>query len=363
VRNVTVPFFISHQGCQNTCIFCDQQTISGSPGNVPSAELILEKIQLWRRSAGIRPLEVAFFGGTFTALPTSVQEQLLEPLQPLLATGVISSVRISTRPDSITSDAVRRLAQQGVTTIEIGVQSMDDGVLEQSGRGHTAADSEAAIRCIRACGLSAGAQLMPGLPGDTPIRSLQSLKRVIAAGASCVRIYPVVVLRGTELARRYRAGEYRPLCVADGVQLCKLLLHESLLSGIDVIRIGLQADTGLNDDTVLAGCWHPAFGQLVRSELYFDMMSRLLSGLPSNQLFSVRCHPSRISDVVGHERKNMVRLKDRLLPNPFLPDHNLPPEEIVAGNSQHSVKGNLLKNLKYTLPKEQTDAQRVPEIS
>ena len=188
MKKVTVPFFISHQGCPHSCIFCDQRTISGSPGTLPSAESILEKIRVWRKSAGNRQLEVAFFGGTFTALSPHAQDQLLEPLQPLLASGEICSIRISTRPDYIDPGLVRTLAGRGVRTIEIGVQSMDDGVLELSGRGHTAADSEAAISCIRFAGLAAGAQLMPGLPGDTILKSLQSLKQVIDAGASFVRI-------------------------------------------------------------------------------------------------------------------------------------------------------------------------------
>ena len=132
MRKVTVPFFISHQGCSHTCVFCDQRAISGSAGDIPAAEDILSKIEVWRRTAGERPLEVAFFGGSFTAMPVAVQEQLLQPLQGLLASGEIMSVRISTRPDCIDDETVRRLSQSGITTIELGVQSMDDEVLERS---------------------------------------------------------------------------------------------------------------------------------------------------------------------------------------------------------------------------------------
>ena len=162
MNKVTVPFFISHQGCSHTCVFCDQRTISNTAGGIPTAEAILSKISTWQKTAGERPLEVAFYGGTFTALPVAIQDQLLHPLQNLLATGEITSVRISTRPDCIDTAIVNRLSQQGITTIELGVQSMDDEVLAHSVRGHSAADSEAAIRCIRDGGLSVGAQLMPG---------------------------------------------------------------------------------------------------------------------------------------------------------------------------------------------------------
>jgi histone acetyltransferase (RNA polymerase elongator complex component) len=352
MKKVTVPFFISHQGCPHTCAFCDQRTISGASGELPTAEAIHAKIRTWRRSAGERPMEVAFFGGTFTALSIAVQNQLLQPLQPLLATGEIQSVRISTRPDCIDSATVQRLVHRGVRTIEIGVQSMDDAVLEASNRGHSAAASEAALRCIKAEGVLVGAQLMPGLPGDSAARSILSLKRVIAAGADFIRIYPVVVLRGTELARRFEAGEYHPMGLEAGVQLCKVLLHESLQAGVDVIRIGLQADDGLSDTAVMAGCWHPALGQLTRSELYFDLLDKLLTDLPDGSSLTIRCHPARVSDVAGQGRINLERLGDRTASAVITPDSSLLKEEIAVESLNHYIKGNIVTNLYYTTNEE-----------
>jgi histone acetyltransferase (RNA polymerase elongator complex component) len=352
MRKVTVPFFISHQGCPHTCVFCDQRTISGSFGALPSTEDILAKIGAWQRTAGDRPLEVAFFGGSFTSLPVAVQDRLLQPLQGLLASGEIESVRISTRPDRIDAATVKRLAQQGTTTIELGVQSMDDGVLASSERGHCAADSEAAIRCIRDGGLSVGAQLMPGLPGDTPAKSFQSLKRVIAAGADFLRFYPVIVLRGTELGRRFQAGDYVPLTVEAGVQLCKVLLHESMLAAVPVIRIGLQADEGLNKTTVLGGCWHPSLGRLTRSELYFDLLCTLLSGTPAGLPCTILCHPSRISEVTGQGRINLTRLGDRVASAQVRADESLTKEELVVDSAGHCIKGNIVTDLHYTIEEE-----------
>ena len=314
------------------------------PGVLPESGEILATIQAWRRTGDDRPLEVAFFGGTFSALPREVQQRLLTPLQPLLASGEISSVRISTRPDSIDYETVHWLAEQGVRTIEVGVQSMDDGVLEAAGRGHSAAESEAAIGCIKAGGLSVGAQLMPGLPGDTPAISLHSLKRVIAAGADFVRIYPVVVIRGTELARRYLAGQYKPLTVDEGVSVCKRLLHAALRANVDVIRIGLQADQGLNRESVLAGCQHPALGQLVRSELYYDLLLQLASALPEPQNLTVRCHPERISDVTGHKRKNMTRLAEQgFRVGRILPDQALSRFDVEISGLDSMMKGNIIE--------------------
>jgi histone acetyltransferase (RNA polymerase elongator complex component) len=352
VRKVTVPFFISHQGCSHTCVFCDQRTISNSSGDIPSAEDILTKVSAWQKTAGDRPLEVAYFGGSFTALPVAVQDQLLQPLQGLLASGDVTSIRISTRPDCIDAAIVQRLARMGVTTIELGVQSMDDGVLERSVRGHSAADSAAAICCIKEGGLSVGAQLMPGLPGDTATKSFNSLQRVIAAGADFLRLYPVIVLRGTELARRFQSGDYVPLTVEEGVQLCKVLLHEAMLSAVPVIRIGLQADEGLNKTTVLGGCWHPSLGRLVRSELYFDLLCKLLTDLPSGLSCTIRCHTSRISEVTGQGRINLKRLGDHVVSAQVIADETLEKESLSIECVNHYIKGDIVSNLNYTIVEE-----------
>lgn len=346
---VTVPFFISHQGCPHTCIFCDQRAISGASGRLPGSTEIVEKVHAWQRSAGGRPLEAAFFGGTFSALPVAIQEQLLSPLQPFLESGELTSVRISTRPDSIDPETVARLARRGVGTIEIGVQSMDDAVLQAAGRGHDGAASEAAIRCVKAQGLSVGAQLLPGLPGDTFSVSLNSLERVIAAGADFVRLYPVVVLRDTELARHYESGQYRPLDLPRGVMLCKLLLLTAMKAGVDVIRIGLQAGDGLDEEAVLAGCWHPALGQMVRSELYYDLICQLVIDLPDNDGLSIRCHPSRVSDVAGHGKMNLNRLRGMRGSVRIIPDISLRCGEVVVASMNHDIKGNIVTDLKIDI--------------
>lgn len=346
---VTVPFFISHQGCPHTCVFCDQRVISGSHGSLPDSAQIRAAIDLWHRSSTGRPLDVAFFGGSFTALPEQVQDRLLAPVQPYLEDGVVRSVRISTRPDGLDGAVVRRLAGQGVAIIEIGVQSMDDEVLALSGRGHDAAASEAALGCIRGQGLVAGAQLMPGLPGDTPARALRSLERVIAAGAVFVRLYPVVVLQGTELARRYQAGDYHPLDMERGIALSKLLLHKAMGAGIDVVRIGLQAGDGLNSATVLAGCWHPALGQLVRSELYFDLLRQLTAPLPGDEPFRIACHPTRLSDVIGQKRRNLARLRPSCTSIPVRPDDSLLTDEVIVEYLGETFKGSIVTDLNYSI--------------
>lgn len=346
MRAVTVPFFISHQGCPHTCVFCDQRTISGASGAIPDAGLIHEKIDLWRSTARDRPLEVAFFGGTFTALSKEIQAGLLAPLQPFVDDGTVGSVRISTRPDCIDSSRVAWLSERGVRTIELGVQSMDDSVLAASGRGHSSADSLAAIRCIKEHGLNVGAQLMPGLPGDTPLSSLSSLERVVSAGADFIRIYPTIVLQGTVLARLYETGQFIPLSLDRGVALCKILLQRAMQTGIPVIRIGLQADHGLNAESVLAGCWHPALGQLVRSQLYTDLVSQFVQ---PGQRVTVHCHPARLSDVVGVSRTNLLGQLERGVQMLVIPDVTLQKEELKVLTEESCITCSIISDVKYSI--------------
>lgn len=345
MKAVTVPFFISHQGCPHTCIFCDQRTISGVQGILPDPEHILAKIELWRGTAGDRPVEVAFFGGTFTALSHEIQAELLAPLQNLLKNGLIRSVRISTRPDYIDSDSVNWLSKLGVRTIELGVQSLDDAVLIASGRGHFAKDSLDAIRCIKNCGVSVGAQLMPGLPGDSTAISISSLEQAIKAGADFLRIYPTVVLKGTELARRYMAGDFIPLSLESGISLSAILLQRAMMADIPVIRIGLQADTGLDSDHLLAGCWHPALGQLVRSRLYSDLILNLVA---TGESVIVHCHPKRYSDVLGIRRSNLQIQKLRGVDMQVLTDKNIKKEEIIIDAGGKSTIYSIIKDLHYS---------------
>lgn len=311
MRPIVVPFFISHLGCPNRCVFCDQEKIAGAKGALPGAEEMAAKISAYRLSSPGREVEVAFYGGTFTSLPREDQASLLGALQPLLAAGSVRSLRLSTRPDAVGAETVAFLQTMKVGTVELGVQSMDEEVLRLSRRGHTAADAERAVRALRQAGIRVGVQLMPGLPGDSAERALASLDRVLALAPSFLRIYPTLVISGTALAESYRAGSYAPQRLGEAVDLCGSMLLAAMRCGVPVVRLGLQPTAELEvPGVLLAGPYHPAFGQLVESELFYRLMSQMAAGLAWGSRVSFVAPAGRVSDLVGQGRRNLARLAE-----------------------------------------------------
>ena len=355
MRPLIIPFFIPHAGCPHTCLFCNQHLISGVEQHLPSAQQIQETVLEWLVRSPNRAAEVAFYGGSFTLLSQKQQEQLLGAVQPLIEQQMVKSIRISTRPDALDEAVLAFLADHKVTTIEIGVQSLDDQVLRQSRRGHTAADSLAAIQRVKAAGFQVGAQLLPGLPGDSQAKALASVKGVIIAGAQFVRIYPAVVLSGTALADQFNAGQYQPPDLEQGVKNCARMLHLCLRAGIPVIRIGLQAEEGLSaEGAILAGCWHPALGQLVKAQLYYDLVVTLAVQFASTEGLQLTCHPDRLSEVQGHARNNLINWQQSGLPiRKIQTDASLQPDQVCLSNLQQKSIGSIITTCFY---KETYDA-------
>jgi histone acetyltransferase (RNA polymerase elongator complex component) len=351
MKKPIVPFFISHRGCPHRCVFCDQQKIAGAVGVFPSAGEIRDTVAAYRKTSGCRVVDVAFYGGSFTGLVREDQQRLLLPLQDLIAAGEVSSVRVSTRPDTIDAATAGFLHAAGVDVVELGVQSMDDTVLRQAERGHTAADVGKAVSCLKSEGIAVGVQLMPGLPGDTMGISLASLSSVLELRPDFLRIYPTVVVAGTPLSQSFADGSYRPLSLVEAVDLCKRLLHRALLSGVPIVRMGLQPTVDLERvGTILAGPYHPAFRQMVEGELCYDLLERLAPLCTDGaEPITVSCSPPKIADFVGQKRSNVRRLfRDRgIRVGRVRGDSSLTPYEVVVEGSSGSRRGNVLQDLSY----------------
>lgn len=323
---VTIPIFVPHRGCPQQCSFCNQRTISGAQA-APTPQ---EAAQLCRRALDtLSPHargEVAFFGGSFTAIPIAELCALLEAVQPFLRHPQMTGIRISTRPDGVEEGMLDLLEGYGVTAIELGAQSMDDRVLAANGRGHTSRDVAEAAGRIRRRGLTLGLQMMTGLYRSTGAKDLDTARQLADLGPQEVRIYPTVVLAGTQLDRLLQAGEYCPPSLEETVELCADLLELFRSREIRVLRLGLHASRELESQTT-GGCYHPALGELCQSRLILRRLQAQLGELDAAPV-TLWVHPRYRSRVVGQKRFNLRALErqgftltvrtDPGLPEPYI---------------------------------------------
>ena len=309
VRNRIIPIFVAHLGCPHRCVFCDQRRIAGVPRAVTPEEAA-EQLRLGLERSG-PGAEAAFYGGSFTAVNPAYQQELLDVAAPFLESGQLSSLRVSTRPDAIDADAIERLWQGGVRTVELGCQSMDDRVLRCSGRGHDRQSVLRAVTLLRQRGFHVVLQMMTGLPGDTDDTSLATARDLAEFQPDGVRIYPTVVVRGTELEDWYRHGRYRPQTLEEAVALCARLLEIFLEKEIPVLRIGLQPTDELSAGDAVAGPYHPALGELVKSRVYRNRAEKLLAPAAGCKAAVLGVSPNRISWMTGQKRCNLLWLQER----------------------------------------------------
>lgn len=307
-RNRILPIFVPQRGCPHQCVFCDQRTISGCHRPVTAADvtrLLTEALPL----AG-QGMEVAFYGGSFTAIPAEQQQELLDAVEPFLETGAVASVRVSTRPDAITPEALERLRRGGVRTVELGCQSMDDVVLNASGRGHGSEVVAPAVALLRQYSFSVILQMMTGLPEQTDKSALETAHALAALQPDGVRLYPTVVVRGTALAERYADGSYRSQTLEEATALGAEILELFLGYAIPVLRIGLQPSEELAQ-SVVAGPYHPALGELVKSRVYRNRAQALLETVPPGSNAVLAVAPNRVSLMTGQKRCNVHWLRQR----------------------------------------------------
>ncbi len=307
-RESIVPVFVPHLGCPNDCVFCNQRRISGAQ----QAATALTVKQAMENAAAL-PLngakrQLAFYGGSFTAIPAETQRELLEAAKEYMDKGELHSIRLSTRPDAIDQAVLRRLKEYRVETIELGAQSMDDKVLLLTGRGHTAGDVANASRLIKQAGFKLVLQMMTGLPGDTKEKSIDTARKIIALSPDAVRIYPTVIVRDTALFDLWQAGLYREHSVEDAVDVCSRLLPMFEAAGIPVIRLGLNPTEELSGGAAAGGAYHPALGELVKSRIMYNKAKKLLEGTAPQSRVLLSVHKSLVSQMTGQRRQNVLRL-------------------------------------------------------
>lgn len=329
MKYYNIPIFVPHYGCPFNCVFCNQKRITGEkeePTGYRTEEIIKEHLKTLPQ--GERTVEAAFFGGSFTAVDKDLQEELLKSAYKFLRDGQIDGIRLSTRPDYIDDGIMQRLMRYGVTTIELGVQSLDDDVLEKSGRGHTAEDVKRAVEIIRRYPVKLGLQMMTGLPGDTAERSVYTAREIVKLKPDCVRIYPTLVIKETELCDMYKRGEYSSQSLDDAVELVAKLIEIFRENGVEIIRVGLAATDEICEGGALeAGPCHSAFGELAEGEIFYNKIKAAVGEFKGEVTFAV--NPTDISKVTGNAKRNIKRLSKQGVYLRLIQDKEIPKGEIV----------------------------------
>ena len=330
MKHINVALFVPDEGCPHRCSFCNQKTISGKTKRL-GLEDIDSAVKTALESADCNKGEIAFFGGSFTAIDKDYMISLLERAKTYIDKGLFAGIRISTRPDCINEEILDILKSYGVTSIELGCQSMDDEVLSKNNRGHSAEDVVKSAKLIKEYGFEFGVQMMTGLYGDNYETAIDTAKKLIALSPDTARIYPTVVLENTELERLYKTGEYKPQTVDEAADICSellLLFHEN---DIRVIRVGLHSGGNVEEGFV-AGAYHPAFREICESRIYLKKVLSEIKrqGTPKGEI-TVTVGTSFVSMMAGQKKINSETLRKMGYNLKIKQDKNMKKYEIKVG--------------------------------
>ena len=285
IKSLIIPIFIMNSGCPHRCIFCNQRITAGNFPPQITKDFFDTEVKSYLDSNKNRysNVEIAFYGGSFTGIDKAYQETLLSWAGAYIEDGQVSSLRISTRPDYINEDNLSLLKKYNVSTVEIGAQSFNDEVLQFAQRGHDAAATVLAMKTLKDSGFRTGLHLMAGLPKDTPDGFMNSVSKAIDLMPDIVRLHPLIVLEGTALTEEFRRGNYKPLELSEAIDLCRQAWEKLSAAGIRIIRMGLQVTEAMRKEgAVLAGPFHPAFGSLVMSSIFYNHTIKLLASIPQD---------------------------------------------------------------------------------
>jgi len=258
--------------------------------------------------------------------------RMLGAVRPFIEKGIIQSIRLSTRPDALSEERLDILDSLGVSTVELGAQSMDNEVLRLSNRGHTSRDTVNAVKALKERGFKVGIQLMPGLPGDSQEVFMDTVDRVIDLKPDMARLYPTLVIKGTKLAQWYKEGRYTPMGIEDTVNLCKEACIRLEDSGIPVIRIGLMSSPSLlKEGEIIAGPWHPCLGSLVRSAIHLERLRPYLPPMGEAENIILCAPKEEMPLIMGYKKsglRNIETITGAMIKD-IMPDASVPSGEVA----------------------------------
>lgn len=309
-RHYIIPIFISHIGCPHQCVFCNQDKIAKEVEEEVTAQDVKNTIEEYLNTIDHNnsTVEVSFFGGTFTAINVSKQKELLTVAKEYKDKGLIDKIRMSTRPDAINRYILSYLKDYKVDIIELGVQSLDDEILKLSGRGHTANDVEQASKLIKEYNFTLGHQIMPGLPGDTFEKDIETARKSIGMKPDICRIYPALVIKDTPMEKMYERGDYKPYSLEKAVNISKELYKLYVKENVNIIRIGLQPTENITwGGDLVDGPFHPAFRELVEGSLICENIKNEVS---EDEDIIIEINSRDLSKLYANKKLYFNNLKD-----------------------------------------------------
>lgn len=321
-KHKNLSIFIPHEGCKNQCSFCDQRSISGAQ-RLPTKETVAELCSKFLPKDKGDDYEIAFFGGSFTAIEPQYMLELLQAAYPFVQQNRASGIRISTRPDAINAQVLDILKEYGVTSIELGAQSMQNDVLGCNLRGHTQEDVVKASKMIQEKGFSLGLQMMVGMYAqkDYTASALDTAQKFVALHPDTVRIYPTLTLENTLLEKLYKSGEYTPPTLEETVEICATLIELFKKNHIRIIKLGLHSDEGM-EKKIVAGPYHPAFKELCLSKIFLEKVKQELT---FNNLKNciIKVNTRQLSQFKGQKNSNVYALEQLGYRVTIVPDKDI----------------------------------------
>ncbi|HBF6156585.1 TPA: radical SAM protein [Clostridioides difficile] len=307
-----IPIFVPHKGCPHDCIFCNQKKITGVSTDVTSEDarnIIEECLETIDKDADV---EIAFFGGSFTAIDIDIQKSLLSVAKEYVEKGLVKDIRMSTRPDCIDEDILSMLKEYKTSIIELGVQSLDEKVLLDSIRGHQSEIVYKSSKMIKNSGIKLGLQMMIGLPADTEEKCIFTAKKFVELKPDCVRVYPTLVVKDTGLEKLMEQNKYNPFTLEESVNIVKKVLVLFYVNNINVIRVGLQATDDIQiGKAVLAGAYHPAFRELVEADMIKDYLEFVILQNKNIKQMLVKSNKKNISKIIGNKKTNVKYMEEK----------------------------------------------------
>ena len=312
MKKIIIPIFVPHKGCPHDCIFCNQKKITGVSTDVTSEDarnIIEECLETIDKDADV---EIAFFGGSFTAIDIDIQKSLLSVAKEYVEKGLVKDIRMSTRPDCIDEDILSMLKEYKTSIIELGVQSLDEKVLLDSIRGHQSEIVYKSSKMIKNSGIKLGLQMMIGLPADTEEKCIFTAKKFVELKPDCVRVYPTLVVKDTGLEKLMEQNKYNPFTLEESVNIVKKVLVLFYVNNINVIRVGLQATDDIQiGKAVLAGPYHPAFRELVEADMIKDYLEFVILQNKNIKQMLVKSNKKNISKIIGNKKTNVKYMEEK----------------------------------------------------